>query len=144
MSRSGGRAGSVDGVARIETIAQLRAALQAMTLLQPFEVRLAGPLAAGTADRRLPIVLHLQADHADEVRHFFDARQIPTRMLETRLRFPRAPAQPLPGIGFLAGDQEFLIWIFSEAQFRQRLRVGDESEPSRRLTLAAVTRLLAD
>lgn len=121
---------------------QLGAALQAMGLLQAFHPRLAGALASGTADVRLPIVLHVQAEHADEVARVLIEHDIPARMRETRLRFPRAAAQPLPGVSFLAGEQEFLIWIFTEAQFRQRLPVGDESVPSTRLTLAATRRLL--
>lgn len=122
--------------------AQLSAALQAMTLLQGFDPRLAGALASGTADSRLPIVLHVQAEHADDVARVLIERDIPARMRETRLRFPRAAAQPLPGVSFLAGEQEFVIWIFTEAQFRQRLPVGDESAPSTRLTLAATRQLL--
>ena len=122
--------------------AQLSAALQAMTLLQRFDPRLAGALASGTADARLPIVLHVQAEHADDVARVLIEHDIPARMRETRLRFPRAAAQALPGVSFLAGDQEFLIWIFTEAQFRQRLPVGDESAPSTRLTLAATRQQL--
>jgi hypothetical protein len=125
------------------TAAQLRAALQAMQLLQPFAPRLAGALADGTADPRLPIVLHLQAEHADDVLRFLAEHGIPARMRETRMYLPRAPAQTLPGVGFLAGDQEFQIWIFTEGQFRQRARIGDESIASRRLTRATVEAWLA-
>lgn len=116
----------------------LGAALQAMNLLRRFEPRLAGGLANGTADPRLPIVLHVRAEHADDVARTLIEHDIPARMRETRLRFPRAAAQPLPGVSFLAGEQEFLIWIFTEAQFRQRLPVGDESVASKRLAQAAV------
>ena len=121
---------------------QRSAARPAMTLLQRFDPRLAGALASGTADARLPIVLHVQAEHADDVARVLIEHDIPASMRETRLRFPRAAAQALPGVSFLAGDQEFLIWIFTEAQFRQRLPVGDESAPSTRLTLAAARQLL--
>ena len=122
---------------------QLSAALQAMILLQNFDPRLAGPLADGTADPRLPIVLHVQAEHADDVARTLVERDIPARMRETRLRTPRAAAQVLPGVSFLAGEQEFCIWIFTEAQFRQRLPVGDESVASRRLARAMVESWLA-
>jgi len=122
---------------------QLRAALQAMALLQRFDPRLAGALAHGTADARLPIVLHVQAEHADDVARLLIEHDIPARMRETRLRFPRAAAQALPGASFLAGEQEFVIWIFTEAQFRQRLPVGDESLASRRLARVAVEAWLA-
>jgi hypothetical protein len=122
---------------------QLHAALQAMELLQAFAPRLAGALASGTADPRLPIVLHVRAGHADDVHHLLDEHRIPVRMRQTRMYPPRAPAEPLPGISFLAGDQEFLIWIFTEAQFRQRVRIGDESAASPRMTRAAVERALA-
>lgn len=121
---------------------QLDGALQAMTLLQPFDPRLAGPLVTGIADPSLPVVLHVRAEHVDEVHHALAVHGIPTRTFETRLHIPREGAQPLPGIGFLAGEQEFRILVFSEAQFRQRLRVGDEPEPSKRVGLAAVRRWL--
>jgi hypothetical protein len=113
-----------------------------MRLLSAFDPRLAGPLAEMAPASRLPIILHVQADHSDDVRMFFDEQRIPVRMLQTRLHTPRAASQALPGLGFLAGDQEILVWIFSPAQFRQRLRVGDEGEPSRRLSVAAVERML--
>ncbi len=122
---------------------QLRDALQAMTLLQRFQPRLAGALADGAVDPRLPIVLHVMAEHADDVQHLLVEHGIPARMRETRMYLPRAPTQALPGVSFLAGDQEFQIWIFTEGQFRQRARIGDESVASRRLTQAAVERWLA-
>lgn len=132
----------VDSTARA-TRRQLQDALQAMALLQPFDPRLAGALAAGTADPRLPIVLHVQADHADDVQHLLAGRGIPARMRETRMYPPRAATQPLPGVSFMAGEQEILIWIFTEAQFRQRVRIGDDSAASQRMTRAAVERALA-
>jgi hypothetical protein len=125
------------------TVRQLRAALQAMELLQAFAPRLAGALASGTADPRLPIVLHLRAGHADDVQRLLDEHGIPVRMRQTRMNPPRAPAELLPGVSFLAGEQEFLIWIFTEAQFRQRVRIGDESAASPRMTRSAVERWLA-
>lgn len=122
---------------------QLSSALQAMTLLRDFNPRLAGALASGTADPSLPIVLHVQAEHADEIARALIEHDIPVRMRQTRLRFPRAAAQSLPGVSFLAGEQEFLIWIFTEAQFRQRLPVGDENVASRRMARVAVETWLA-
>lgn len=121
---------------------QMQTALQAMRLLGAFGPRLAGPLADVVPAPRLPIVLHVQADHSDDVRMFLDEQRIPSRMLQTRLHTPRSASQVLPGLGFLAGDQEIVVWIFSPAQFRQRLRVGDESTPSTRLSITAVERLL--
>lgn len=119
---------------------QLEGALQAMNLLQRFDPRLAGPLVAGIADAQAAVVLHVCADHVDEVHHALADHGIPTRTIQTRLHIPREGTQALPGIAFLAGDQAFRILVFSEAQFRQRLRVGDEPEPSKRLGLAAVRR----
>lgn len=125
------------------TLRQLQDALQAMTLLQAFEPRLAGALADGSAGPGLPIVLHVRADHADDVQRLLAEHGIPARMRETRMYPPRAPSQALPGASFLAGEQEIVIWIFSEGQFRQRLRIGDESIASPRMTRAAVERALA-
>jgi hypothetical protein len=123
--------------------AQIQTALQAMRLLRAFDPRLAGPLAEMAPASKSPIILHVQADHSDDVRMYLDEQRIPARMLQTRLHTPRSASQPLPGLGFLAGDQEIVVWIFSLAQFRQRLRVGDESVPSQRLSTTAVERLLA-
>lgn len=123
---------------------QLSAALQAMRLLRDFDPRLAGALAGGSADPRLPVLLHVRAEHADDVARALIQHDIPARMRQTRLHFPRAAAQPLPGVSFLAGEQEFVIWIFTEAQFRQRLRVGDESVASKRLAQAAVETWLTE
>lgn len=121
---------------------QLEGALQAMTLLQRFDSRLAGPLVAGIVDAQSPVVLHVCADHVDEVLHALAGQGIPTRTIQTRLHIPREGTRPLPGIAFLAGEQEFRILVFNEAQFRQRLRVGEDPEPSKRLGLAAVRRWL--
>ena len=120
---------------------QLGDALQAMHLLQPFDPRLTGSLTAGIADPQQAIVLHVRAEHADDVRKALDEHAIPVRMRQTKLHFPRAATQALPGMSFIAGQQEFVIWVFSEAQFRQRLRVGTDPEPAQRLTTTAVRRL---
>jgi len=123
--------------------AQLEAALQAMTLLANYSPRLAGLLATGHAERRLPVVLHLCAEHVDEVHRTLVARDIPVRTFATRLHIPREGAQVLPGIGFFAGAQEFRLLVFSESQFRQRLCVGAETEPSTRLPEAKVREWIA-
>lgn len=121
---------------------QLQTAHEAMQVLARFEPRLAGPLAELAADARLPIVLHVQADHLDDVIMHLDERQIPARSLETRLHIPRSASQTLPGLSFIAGAQEILVWVFTPAQFRQRLRVGSESAPSQRLSLQALRKEL--
>lgn len=114
-----------------------------MDLLAAFAPRLAGALASGHAEARLPVVLHVCAEHVDEIHQRLSAQGIPTRTFATRLHVPREGTQSLPAVGFLAGAQEFRILVFSEAQFRQRLRVGDEAEPSVRLSAARVRELLA-
>lgn len=123
--------------------AQLGDALQAMTLLAEFSPRLAGPLAAGHAERRLPVVLHLCAGHVDEVHQALAARGIPARTFSTRLHIPRGGTEALPGLGFYAGAQEFRLLVFSESQFRQRLRVGDEPAASLRLSEGKVREWIA-
>jgi len=123
---------------------KLEGAIQAMRVLRDFDPRLAGALADGVDDGLAPIVLHVHAEHPDSVRLALSESGIPTRDLSTRLHFPRAPSKALPGLAFLAGDQEFWIWIFDHSNFRQRLRVGAETEPSTRLKPIRVEqRLLA-
>lgn len=112
---------------------QLKSALEAMKLLEEFDPRLAGLLAQGVSDLQSPIILHVNADDPDTVRHQLEDRGIPTRTVATRMHIPRGPSQSIPGLAFLAGEQEFRIWIFNDASFRQRVRVGDEVAPSARL-----------
>lgn len=124
-------------------LTQLRDAAQAMRALERFEPRLAGALTSAAIDAPTPVTLHLCAAHADEVRLRLDELKIPARSVETRLRIPRSGSLPLPGYSFLAGEQSYLLWVFDEASFRQRLRVGDETEPAPRWTLRAVERQIA-
>lgn len=118
--------------------AQLRAALDAMLALQQFAPRVAGALVHGRLEKHQPLVLHLCAEHADQVRAVLDQLGIPARTLQSRLRVPRDVSRALPGFGFLAGAYEFVIWVFDEGSFRQRLRVGDETEPAARMTRRAL------
>ena len=116
----------------------LEATLEAMKALAAFDPRLAGTLAEGVHDAQGPITLHVCAEHPDNVRLALDELNIPTRTVATRMHIPRGGSRPLPGLAFLAGSQEFVIWIFDDAAFRQRLRVGSEIEPSARLKRKAV------
>lgn len=117
---------------------QLSAVLPALEALARFDARVAGALTAGPIDPRLPVVLHVCAEHADDVRLALDELRIPARTLQGRLHIPRSGALPLPGYSFLAGDREFVIWVFDPAHFRQRLRVGDEAEPAPRMKKRAI------
>lgn len=123
--------------------AQLQAALEAMKVLSDFDPRLAGPLAGGVSDSALPITLHVCAEHPDSVRLHLEENRIPTRTIATRMHVPRGPSVPVTGLSFLAGEQEFRIWIFDDSAFRQRLCVGDEIEPSTRLKRKAVEERVA-
>lgn len=121
-------------------LAQLRDVAQAMQALERFDPRLAGALTVAALDARAAVTLHLCAAHADDVRLRLDELKIPARSIETSLRVPRSASLPLPGYSFLAGGQSYVLWVFDEAAFRQRLRVGDETEPAPRWTLRAVER----
>lgn len=121
-------------------LAQLRDAAQAMRALERFEPRLAGALTTAALDARGAVTLHLCAAHADDVRLRLDELKIPARSIETRLRVPRSASLALPGYSFLAGELSYILWVFDEAAFRQRLRVGDDIEPAPRWTLRAVER----
>jgi hypothetical protein len=125
-------------------LAQLAEALPALETLAPFDPRLAGALVEGAVGTNEPFVLHVLSEHPDHVHHFLREAGIPARTIETRLHRTRAPSTRLPGAGFYAGSREFRVWIFDEGSWRQRLRVGSEAAPSRRLTLKAVRALLAD
>ncbi len=124
-------------------LAQLEESLPALELLAGFDARLAGALVESAVGPHDPIVLHVLSHDPDQVHHQLRAAGIPARTIETRLHRPRAASTRLPGAGFYAGNREFQVWIFDEASWRQRLRVGKEAAPSRRLTLKAIRALLA-
>ena len=123
--------------------AQLAEALPALELLARFDARLAGALTEGPVDARDAIVLHVLSEHPDHVLHHLQEAGIPARIIQSRLHRPREASTALPGAGFYAGEREFRVWIFDEASARQRLRVGNEAAPSRRLTAKAVRALIA-
>jgi hypothetical protein len=125
-------------------LAQLAEALPALELLAGFDARLAGAPVESAVGPHEPFVLHVRCDDPDQVHHRLREAGIPARTIETRLHRPRAASTRLPGAGFYAGSREFQVWIFDEASWRQRLRVGQEAAPSRRLSLKAIRALLAD
>jgi hypothetical protein len=124
-------------------LAQLAEALPALEALAPFDARLAGTLATAAIGAHDAIVLHVCSEHPDHVHRYLQEAGIPVRCIETLLHRPRSPATRLPGVSFYAGDREFRVWIFDEGSWRQRLRIGAEAAPSRRLTAKALRALIA-
>ena len=122
---------------------RLRAAIECMRRLQPFDPRLTGLLAAGVEPPAEDFVHILTvAEHVDALGGHFETIGIPTRMVERKAEAPRAAAIRIPGYAFLAGNIEFRVWVLSEAQSRQRLRFLSDPCAYPRLTLKAVQKLL--
>lgn len=118
------------------------AAFHALQALEPFEGRLTGPLAAGALQQHDPVVLHVSAEHPDLVAAHLSALGIPIRHLSARLHIPRGPGRAVDGYGFVAGGIEFELWVLSESDYRQRLRVASESPDLPRLSATALQRRL--
>lgn len=122
---------------------QLRSAVDAMRALLPFASRIAGVLATGQPSDGAPIVLHVAADHPDLLSTHLDALGIPRRHLRGRLHIPRGTPRPIDGFAFVAGTQDFVLWVLEPSDFRQRLRVANEAADLPRIGLRAAEQRLA-
>lgn len=119
---------------------RLLAAFDALQALAPFEGRLAGALAADALQQHDPVVLHLSAEHPDQIAAHLSALGIPIRHLSGKLHVPRGPGRSVHGFGFVAGSLAFEVWVLAPSDYRQRLRVASESSDLPRLSLAALRR----
>lgn len=118
------------------------AALEAMLLLERFEPRLTGGLLSGTDDQA-PIVLHVVADRPEDLSLFLLDHHIPHRSIAVRLRFGRNERAELPGIGFLAGEHEVQLVVFTPERRRSRPYDAARGRPMERASIAALRQLLA-
>ncbi len=119
-------------------------ALEAMRFLAPFEPRLVGPVADGTADRHSPVTLHLFSDDADAVTLFLTEQHIPHRRSARRLRYAGDRAIEYPLLGFVADDIEFELLVLPRDGLREAPLDRAAERPVARLGRAALQRLLDD
>jgi hypothetical protein len=115
-------------------------AVRAMTLLEPYEPRLVGPVYSGTAGPHSNITLHLFADTVEEVLFFLEERHVPTTLSERRYRDGSAR----PRLSFIAGDDEIDLIVFPLST-RHHAPISElTGKPMQRADIAAVRALLAE
>lgn len=121
---------------------QRQAALDAMDHFAGFDPRLAGPVLDGSAGADDAVVLHLHAEHADDVAHLLSDRSAPARQQTRRIRLAAGGDTDVPCWEVMAGDQAFELWVLppSAARLPPREPLGGGALP--RASRAAVARLL--
>lgn len=124
-------------------VARLRdAALQAMAFLAAFDPRLAGPVLEGTAGERAGVLLHLHPHDPDDVAHFLHDQRIPAESGVRRMRLDRDRSADLPCWHFTADGVDFELVVLPHASLRQAPLEPLEATPVRRVSAAALRRLM--
>jgi hypothetical protein len=127
-----------------EDLAFLRQkALHAMTLLAPFQPRLAGSVLRGTAGRHANINLHLFADSDKEVEIFLLNRKLPFRHGEKRFRFSDG-RRSVPCLTLLDPDVDIELALFQPADLRQPPRSPVNGQPLERAGIDQVRALVEE
>lgn len=125
-----------------QLIRQLRqTALNAMKLLTDFSPRLVGSVLDGTAHSHSHIVLHLFADHPEEVAFFLMERDIPYQLSEKKYRLSKETVF-YPCYQFMAGEQAIHLIVFKSQDTRWAPPSAIDGKPIQRATIAKVEKLL--
>lgn len=123
---------------------QLReAALKAMQLLEPYQLRLVGPVLAGTADENSPVYLHLFTDTPEQIDWFLNDRGIPFAASERKVRLDAERQANLPMYRLMAGDITIELTVFPPA-LRQPPLSPVDGRPMRRAGRQELEQLLQD
>lgn len=120
------------------------AALEAMGFFRQFEPRLVGPVLEGTADARSPVLLHLHADDADALVHFFDLHGVPAQPRTRRLRLDRHRDAEFPCWVFSADGLPFDVTVLPLDVLRQAPLSPVDEKPMRRASAVQLRQLVAD
>lgn len=118
-------------------------ALEAMQFLQEFNPRLVGAVLNGSADKNSPVVLHLFAAAADEVKLFLLHNQIPHEESHKTVRFSPSRIEDIPLYRFVVDDVRVELVVFSERQKQVPLSPVD-GRPMKRIDLAGLEMLLSE
>jgi hypothetical protein len=119
-----------------------RTALQAMTALQAFQPRLAGPVLSGTAEQHSAVELHLFAGAPEEVAMALMDLHIPWEAGERRLSYGGGRHETHPMFHFRAGGVVVELICFPPEGLRQAPLSRIDGQPERRADAAEVGRLL--
>ena len=125
-------------------LTQLReVAVEAMHFLKDFKPRLVGSVLNGSADQNSPVILHLFAASAEEVKLFLMHHQIPHEESHRAVRFSASRSEDIPLYRFVADDVRVELMIFNERQKHAPLSPVD-GKPTKRADVTDVECLLAD
>lgn len=125
-------------------LTQLReVAVEAMQFLQEFKPRLVGSVLNGSADQNSPLILHLFASSAEQVKLFLIHHQIPHEESHKTVRFSPSRNEDIPLYRFMADEVRVELMIFNERQKHPPLSPVD-GRPMQRADIRDVEMLLAE
>jgi hypothetical protein len=122
---------------------QRLAALTAMEQLHEFRPRLTGAVLSGTATEHAPITLHVFCATVDDLALWAQARRIPMRLGERRVRVGIGEYIELPCYEFAADGQQFELLVFTEKFQRLTPRCPVDGGALRRIGTRELSNLLA-
>ena len=93
-----------------------RTAVSAMTLLEPFEPKLVGPVLAGTATRHTEVTLFLYAEALEDIGFLLDEHGIPWDTVERNVRTRENGPAEMPAYRFIAGGDAVVLIVFQGKQ----------------------------
>lgn len=118
-------------------------AVEAMQFLQEFNPRLVGAVLNGSADKHSPVILHVFASSAEEVKLFLVHNQIPHEESHKTVRFSSSITEDVPLYRFVADDVRVELMVFNERQKQAPLSPVD-GKPMKRADVVDIELLLAE
>ena len=116
----------------------------AMKFFAEFEPRLVGAVLEGTADKYSAVCLHLFCDAPEQVMIFLDENRIDYTEQDRRLRFAHDKTQEYPVLIVPRGDLRIDLTLLPPEAIRQAPLDRVDDKPMRRMTIAALEKLLAN
>jgi len=117
-------------------------AVSAMEMLKAFTPRLVGPVLNGTADTNSAVNLHVFSDSAENVAMMLEAREIPYRSYERRLKSRRDQIDTFAGYEFEHAAAAIQATVFPEVGIRQAPLSPIDGKPMNRANVERVRELL--
>lgn len=118
-------------------------AREAMQMLAPFNVRLVGPVLAGTATEHAVIHLHVFSDAPEQVAIFLMEKNIPYELSARKLKNGGGSSHEYPLYRFVAGNTPVELTVFGVDGIREAPASPVDGKPMRRASLRELDALLA-
>ena len=118
-------------------------AVQALTLLQPFEPRLTGATVTGAISSGHRVQLHGFADMPESLDLFLEDRGVPFHQDERLYRYADGSEQTVPLTRFEAGEIGIDVAMFDPDLLNRPPLSPSDGLPAKRLSLAQARRLAA-